>query len=152
MYAIGIAHKGSFHRLTMANLLRRAQQTRNSHKKARHSHSGIQMAEELPLQRAREAGSTDSRLHHVWVHDVACSVSYSRDMTNQMQRRAAVKGIATTDSATSLEINNVHTNAHSISYKYLQTQTMTNNRQVQLAIHNTPTRSLQHTHCCIAVC
>ena len=33
LYAIGIAHKGSFHRLTMANLLRSAQQTRNSHKK-----------------------------------------------------------------------------------------------------------------------
>ena len=33
LYVIGIAHKGSFHRLTMANLLRRAQQTRNSHKK-----------------------------------------------------------------------------------------------------------------------
>ena len=33
LYAIGIAHKGSFHRLTMANLLRSAQQTRNSHQK-----------------------------------------------------------------------------------------------------------------------
>ena len=49
-----------------------------------------------------------------------------------------------------LEINIVHTNARSISYKYLQTQTVTNNGQVQIAIHNTPTRSLQHTHCCIA--
>ena len=33
LYAIGIAHKGSFHRLTMANLLRSAQQTRNPHQK-----------------------------------------------------------------------------------------------------------------------
>ena len=33
MYVIGIAHKGSSHCLTMANLLRSAQQTRNSHKK-----------------------------------------------------------------------------------------------------------------------
>ena len=33
MYAIGIAHKGSFHCLAMANLLRSAQQIRNSHKK-----------------------------------------------------------------------------------------------------------------------
>ena len=52
------------------------------------------MAEELPLQRAREAGNTDSRLHHAGLHDVACSVSRSRDITNQMQRRATVKGIA----------------------------------------------------------
>ena len=62
--------------------------------KARHSQSGIQMAEELPLQRAREAGSTDSRLRHAGLHDVACSVSHSHDITNQMQRRSAAKGIA----------------------------------------------------------
>ena len=60
LYAIGIAHKGSFNRLTMANLLRSAQQTRNSHKKTRHSQSTIWMAEELPLQCAREAESTDA--------------------------------------------------------------------------------------------
>ena len=79
------------------------------------------MAEELPLQRARETGSTDSRLHHAGLHDVACSVSHSRDITNQMQRRAAVKGIASYNGqryATSLEINSVHTNARSSSYKY----------------------------------
>ena len=52
------------------------------------------MAEELPLQRAREAGNTDSRLHHAGLHDVACSISHSRDITNQMQRRSAAKGIA----------------------------------------------------------
>ena len=52
------------------------------------------MAEELPLQHAHEAGNTDSRLHHAGLHDVACSVSHSRDITNQMQRRAAAKGIA----------------------------------------------------------
>ena len=94
LYAIGIAHKGSFHRLTMANLLRSAQQTRNSHKKARHAQGKIQMAEELPLQRVREAGSTDSRLHHAGLHDVACSVSHSRNITNQMQCRSATKDIA----------------------------------------------------------
>ena len=33
LYGIGIAHKGSFHRLMRANLLHSAQQTRNSHKK-----------------------------------------------------------------------------------------------------------------------
>ena len=62
--------------------------------KARHSQSGIQMAEELPLQRAHEAGSTDSRLHHAGLHDVACSVSHSRNITNQMQRRSATKDVA----------------------------------------------------------
>ena len=58
LYALGIAHKGSFHRLTMANLLRSAQQTRNSHKKQDSIQSAIQMAEELPLHCAREARST----------------------------------------------------------------------------------------------
>ena len=52
------------------------------------------MAEELPLHYAREAGSTDSRLHHAGLHDVACSVSHSRDITNQMQRRSATKDVA----------------------------------------------------------
>ena len=57
----------------------------------------------------------------------------------------------TAQHATPLEINRVHTNARAINYKNLQTPTMTNNRQVQIAIYNTPTRSLQHTHCCIAL-
>ena len=77
------------------------------------------MAEELPLQCAHEAGSIDSRLHHAEPHDVACSISHSRDMTNQMQHRATVNCIAS---------YNEQRNAQHRSKKIMYTQT-----RVQLA-------------------
>ena len=81
----------------MANMLRSAQQTRNSHihthKEKDTPNSATQMAEELPLQYKRETGNTDSSYIMLGCMMWRAALVTAAAFTKQMQRRAAPKGV-----------------------------------------------------------